>query len=915
MNNIIKRFWNQNSMVIIEDLQGMAFQAESGGHTFQISGIDGEGNAVALSGTPAGVMLRTDGQDVALTCSVSGGVVSATLPANAYSVPGRFGLTIFLTSDRQKTAIYAAVGTVSKTSSGTVAPPAGSDVVDLVNAIATAVATIPASYTDLMASVAPTYSSSGLYAVGSYAWYNGKLYRCTTPITSGETWTSGHWTLANLGSDLVDLKSATTKLVSYRFNYDESALKYGYSEFFTDDWEIGFIYNGNNIDRTYAIRTKEQRQCDFTMVVNNLDTSTYRLVIFTYSSAGVYETFENYNNSSYEIVLDPTKRYRFAISLKSGEGNIDLETALKTVMLFNKSKTWNEFEKIADYENGIANVEQKILDSRRDLDYKKQAIKYGYNKRIDDVWEIGHLYNGNNLDRTYAIRTHSPKAYPAKAKIINNLGNAVSIVFWKYNSDGTYDSASSGYRNSEFTYEFDADYLYRITISQESGDIDLNNTLDNILFMDYSDTKEYDGYNVSFRFGYPQFYHSSSIHTKVIFPKDAVMLVASPKRTIRKQYTFTTAEEYELSNNDYLIYDIDNNTIELSQEGIETVNTLVLASFRYNTIEWCHLLPYFVLWCEKSEKNDFLPYYYAEYMKGKISEIRTAFRTIGADGDAFGFVTDTHWTVNCQKSPSILKVISENTQLNKVFHGGDIVPAYGTEETMYSAAYDEITAFGQEIGDILYRIAGNHDFHITDNSTSQYYELTASETYGMMFMKQECKVQPNKEDLEGMYFYFDNEAHNIRYIFVNNFEEPNVPYMSVEQQEWIKSKLLEVNDDWTVVVIGHAPIIQSQNDDYQAYTNFVSLLERFANHTDDFVGGTSNLVGYISGHMHQDMFEKVNNVNYIVTTCDTLYQTDGYNRQANTVYEQAIDIFFINTANKTLKTVRLGAGSNRSFTY
>ena len=233
MNNIIKRKWNQNSMVIIEDLQGMAFQAESGGHTFQISGIDGEGNAVALSGTPAGVMLRADGQDVTLTCSASEGVISATLPANAYSVPGRFGLTIFLTSDGQKTAIYAAVGTVGKTSSGTVAPPAGSDVVDLVNAIATAVATIPASYTDLMASVAPTYSSSGLYAVGSYAWYNGKLYRCTTAITSGETWTSGHWTLANLGSDLVDLKSALSSAQGYR-------------NFFADP-ELEYLKNGRNV--------------------------------------------------------------------------------------------------------------------------------------------------------------------------------------------------------------------------------------------------------------------------------------------------------------------------------------------------------------------------------------------------------------------------------------------------------------------------------------------------------------------------------------------------------------------------------------------------------------------------------------------------------------------------------------------
>ena len=205
MNNIIKRKWNQNSMVIIEDLQGMAFQAESGGHTFQISGIDGEGNTVALSGTPAGVMLRSDGQDVTLTCSVSEGVVSATLPANAYSVPGRFGLTIFMTSDGQKTAIYAAVGTVGKTSSGTVAPPAGSDVVTLVNQINTAIAAIPANYN---ACFAPAYSTSGLYSVGQYVTYNGNLYRSNTAITTAETWTAAHWTQTNLGADVYDLKSA-----------------------------------------------------------------------------------------------------------------------------------------------------------------------------------------------------------------------------------------------------------------------------------------------------------------------------------------------------------------------------------------------------------------------------------------------------------------------------------------------------------------------------------------------------------------------------------------------------------------------------------------------------------------------------------------------------------------------------------
>lgn len=242
-NNIIKRTWKQGGLVNIEDLRGSAFQAEDGGHTFLISGLDENGDTLALSGTPAGVLLRADGQDVTLTCSVSEGVVSATLPANAYVVPGRVGITIFLTSGGQKTAIYAAVGSVATTSSGIVAPPAGSDVVDLVNAIATAVATIPASYTDLMAAVAPTYSTSALYAVGSYAWYSGKLYRCTTAITSGETWTSAHWTQANLGSDVSDLKSAIDdgqKLTGNLFRMDGNR------------WTYNGVTVINNRDGTYT---------------------------------------------------------------------------------------------------------------------------------------------------------------------------------------------------------------------------------------------------------------------------------------------------------------------------------------------------------------------------------------------------------------------------------------------------------------------------------------------------------------------------------------------------------------------------------------------------------------------------------------------------------------------------------------
>jgi hypothetical protein len=195
-------------MVAIEDLKGMTFQAESGGHTFQISGVDDSGNTVALTGSVAGVFLRPDNTDVAISGSVSDGVASVTLPANCYDVPGRFGLTVFITADGQKTAVYAAVGTVSRTSSGTVSPGTTADVVDLINQINAAVATIPASWTGLMADIAPTYSNAAVYPVGAYCYYNGDLYRCTTVITTAESWTAGHWTQAVLGNDVANLKDA-----------------------------------------------------------------------------------------------------------------------------------------------------------------------------------------------------------------------------------------------------------------------------------------------------------------------------------------------------------------------------------------------------------------------------------------------------------------------------------------------------------------------------------------------------------------------------------------------------------------------------------------------------------------------------------------------------------------------------------
>lgn len=125
MNTVIKRAWNKNKLVKVEDLTGMTFQAESGGHTFEISGVDDTGAAVSLSGTVEGRFLRADNAEIIISGTASGGKASVTLSEACYDIPGRFLLTIYVTSDGQKVAVYAATGSVvatSGTASGSIPP-------------------------------------------------------------------------------------------------------------------------------------------------------------------------------------------------------------------------------------------------------------------------------------------------------------------------------------------------------------------------------------------------------------------------------------------------------------------------------------------------------------------------------------------------------------------------------------------------------------------------------------------------------------------------------------------------------------------------------------------------------------------------------------------------------------------------
>ena len=254
MNNIIKRTWKQNGMVQIEDLRGQTFQNESGGHTFVIRGEDEDGNQIALSGSPAGVFLRPDNTDQALTCSITNGMLYATLPAACYDVPGRAGITIYLTSGEQKTALYAAMVSVGRTSTGTVAPGTTADVVDLINRINEVVATIPPDYSALSNEVIAIKSELGQVPSGKTA--QGQITDIQNALGIVPTGKTAQGQIADLQNamgevpegktvqgQITDLKAETTEGLNAKIDISNFHYRTDSGDFFQIDALSGFAKN------------------------------------------------------------------------------------------------------------------------------------------------------------------------------------------------------------------------------------------------------------------------------------------------------------------------------------------------------------------------------------------------------------------------------------------------------------------------------------------------------------------------------------------------------------------------------------------------------------------------------------------------------------------------------------------------
>lgn len=286
-----------------------------------------------------------------------------------------------------------------------------------------------------------------------------------------------------------------------------------------------------------------------------------------------------------------------------------------------------------------------------------------------------------------------------------------------------------------------------------------------------------------------------------------------------------------------------------------------------------------------------LPSYY--YTDDYISDKAARINAIGKTGDdVFAFITDIHWELNARQSPKLLKYLSHECSLFKIFNGGDV--ADSSEMNVYKR-------YRNTIDGRTYYAAGNHDWFSPATGKDLYYGMDSAnnDQIGNAFMH---------------YWYTDNVQQKIRYIVLNPFcredgESSIVSGFDSDQINWFTDTALDVPSDWDVIVFTHFLRTTTLN-----ITNGTLVESAIASFNSDG-GRTGKVLAVFQGHTHWDaVYHTTSGVPVITTTCDkwdlsneSELSQEQPGRVFGTISEQAFDVVILNRSAKTFTCVRVGA--------
>ena len=276
-----------------------------------------------------------------------------------------------------------------------------------------------------------------------------------------------------------------------------------------------------------------------------------------------------------------------------------------------------------------------------------------------------------------------------------------------------------------------------------------------------------------------------------------------------------------------------------------------------------------------------------------------------ASGDEFIFITDQHWASNAQKSSELIDRLMGDLSINFIVNGGDIV---NTHNATKMGAVNEIVDYYKSFKHrhrILSTI-GNHDLNNNNNPDSSLH-LSPQELYWFMIKPEETWIDTDNSAYVNVY---DNNSQKIRYIqFYHCYDSGFIQSVA----DALVAKMQSTPSDWTIVLISHA---------YWNGANPSASATKYANlilQTMDSI--TAKVALWLIGHNHTDNNTTLTSSGektllIVGTTTDAVGQNPSSPVMTRgTATEQAFDVVQIDTTAKKIYMTRVGAGSDREFSY
>lgn len=335
--------------------QGIMLPGDDQGHIIEVTIMSG-GAPAEVAGNVRGYFIRQGGDWSTVVCngSLSGNVASVTMSPQCYAYTGKLRCVVRI--ENTNGPDFTLIDTIFYVHEGVgdnIVDPGSpiQDVTELLeyldemqeateNAQA-ATSYIAYEYSMLRPAITP-------YAVGDYVIHDGGLYRCTTPITSAETWTAEHWTQVVFGAEVADLKSALNDIENDIRDTSSGDIPVTLDVQTDGYYANNGVFNGNDTARAYAIVTPVTPGDVYILSTFLRPNSISAIVYFNGTS---FVSVEKTGSGSDETVTD----YQFTIPsgvdkliVQSANKNLPPELTLHsgayTLKFYEKSETYAKSE-------------------------------------------------------------------------------------------------------------------------------------------------------------------------------------------------------------------------------------------------------------------------------------------------------------------------------------------------------------------------------------------------------------------------------------------------------------------------------------------------------------------------------------------------------------------------------------------